>query len=84
MALQYSSTQDFADEVLAALKDAGLSREWLSRQTGIPSSTLRTNLSVDPTTLSFLNAIRISVVLDLLTGLAQSARGAGYLDGEVA
>jgi lambda repressor-like predicted transcriptional regulator len=60
MAFWFRSPQDFADEVLTALKEDGRSREWLSRMTGISSSTLHSQLVVDPSRMTVVNALRIS------------------------
>lgn len=60
---RFPTPEDFAESVLAALKDDERTPEWLSRQTGIPSSTLRSQLIEKPQRLTYLNAARISQVL---------------------
>jgi len=55
--------EGFAAEVLTALKDDERNIQWLSRQTGIASSTLRSQLLKRPASITLRNALRISAVI---------------------
>jgi hypothetical protein len=63
MPYRYPSSESFADAVLIALKDDDRTPEWLSRQTGIPSSTLRSQLIEKPARLTYRNAVAIADVV---------------------
>jgi lambda repressor-like predicted transcriptional regulator len=69
MSTWHTSPEGFAEEVLTVLKADERSIQWLSRQTGIAGSTLRSQLLDKPSRLTLLNAIRISEV----TGVAPLA-----------
>lgn len=60
MTFWYSTPEDFAAAVLGALKEDERTPEWLARQTGIPSSTLRAQLLVKPSRITLINALRIA------------------------
>ena len=62
---RFPTPEDFASAVLVALKEDERTPEWLSRQTGIASSTLRSQLIEKPARLTYLNAVRIADVVPL-------------------
>lgn len=65
MSTRHSTPEDFAEEVLTVLKADERSIQWLSRQTGIAGSTLRSQLLERPSRLTLLNALRIASVLSV-------------------
>ena len=62
---RYPNAEDFATAVLGALEADERTPEWLSRKTGIASSTLRSQLIEKPARLTYINAVRIANVVSL-------------------
>lgn len=58
-----AAVKAFADAVLSFLKSEERPFEWLARQTGVPSTTLRAQLKEKPARLTHINALRIAQVV---------------------
>lgn len=66
---------ELANRIEAARKDAGKTYTWLAETTGIPYSSLRRKLIVNPDTIAAVDISRIARALDVsFTSLAGGGR----------